>query len=425
MTTSASMPLPAPRGSLSHALITLLRGAPDGGVRLGGDDLPSLIRLVGIAEDAAAVTDGPVEDDDVQLSLALLYELHYRGLDGVDPRWEWQPQLTAVAAVLERVLLAELRDRAAARLAGAATAEVTAETLPENLSELIAADDTPSLSTYLARTATSEQYAEFLAHRSVYHLREADPHTFAIPRLAGRPKAALVEVQSDEYGGGAAERMHSALFAQTMRTLGVNDRYGAHVDVVPAVTLAWSNAMTLFGLHRHLRGAVAGHLAVLEMTSSLPNRLYGNGLRRLGFDAEATLFFDEHVEADAVHEQIAAHDLAAALAADEPALLPDVLLGAATALELDGLVVRHLLDSWAVGGSSLRGRTAVVRSAAQRGPGEVVQEGPQVAPEVNGAPVSGAVTVPAQAGGAVDHGRNAQADHSTVRTARAMRSASR
>ena len=64
--------------------------------------------------------------------------------------------------------------------------------------------------------------------------------------------------------------------------------------------------MTLFGLHRRLRGAIAGHLAAFEMTSSLPNRTYGDGFRRLGFGGDVTGYFDEHVEADAVHEQIAA-----------------------------------------------------------------------------------------------------------------------
>ena len=67
---------------------------------------------------------------------------------------------------------------------------------------------------------------------------------------------------------------------------------------------------------------------MFEMTSSLPNRRYGNALRRLGFDAEATDFYDEHVEADAVHENIAAHDLAGGLAREEPGLAPDILFGA-------------------------------------------------------------------------------------------------
>ena len=87
------------------------------------------------------------------------------------------------------------------------------------------------------------------------------------------------------------------------------------------MTLATVNLMSLLGLHRRLRGAIVGHLALFEMTSSLPNRRYANALRRLGFDdPRATAFFDEHVIADAVHENIAAVDLAGGLARQEPAL---------------------------------------------------------------------------------------------------------
>jgi hypothetical protein len=148
--------------------------------------------------------------------------------------------------------------------------------------------------------------------------------------------------------------MHAQLFARTMRGLGLTDGYGAYINEIPAVTLRWANAMTLFGLHRRFRGAIVGHLAALEMTSSLPNRRYGNGLRRLGFDPETTDFFDEHVEADAVHEQIAMHDLAATLASDEPQIADDILFGAAVALQTDTEIARHLLACWERGESSLR-----------------------------------------------------------------------
>ena len=191
-------------------------------------------------------------------------------------------------------------------------------------------------------------------HRTVYHLREADPHSWAIPRLSGPPKCALVEIQADEYGGGRPEWMHASLFAASMRGLGLRDDYGHFASSVPAITLAWANTMTMFGLHRRLRGAAVGHLAALEMTSSLPNRRYGNGLRRLGFGAEVTRFFDEHIEADAVHEQIAAHDLAGALAVREPDLVADILFGAAAALATDGAVAAHLLGAWRDGRSSMR-----------------------------------------------------------------------
>jgi hypothetical protein len=164
----------------------------------------------------------------------------------------------------------------------------------------------------------------------------------------------MVEIQADEYGGGDADRIHAALFARAMDALGLDSRYGAYVDHLPAVTLATVNLMSLFGLHRRLRGAIVGHLALFEMTSSIPNRRYANGLRRLGFDDDATAFYDEHVVADAVHENVAAVDLAGGLARQQPELAADVLWGAAALDELDRRFARHLLDAWSAGESSLR-----------------------------------------------------------------------
>jgi hypothetical protein len=246
---------------------------------------------------------------------------------------------------------------------------VTPVEVPRALSALVDADDGPQLSKYLAARASLDQFREFVMHRSIYHLHEADPHTWAIPRLAGRAKAALVEIQADEYGGGRTERMHAELFRTTMDRLGLDTADGAYLDAVPAVTLATNNLMSLFGLHRRLRGAILGHLAVFEMTSSLPNRRYGNGLRRLGGDADATRFYDEHVEADAVHEQIAAHDLCGGFCADLPpqhrAEQTSLLLfGAAYALSLDARFAAHLLDRWSQGASSLRQPAVNGRSLA-------------------------------------------------------------
>ena len=196
---------------------------------------------------------------------------------------------------------------------------------------------------------------EFVVHRSAYQLKEADPHSWAIPRLAGPPKAALVEIQADEYGGGRPERVHAQLFADTMAALGLDSAYGAYLEQLPAATLATVNLMSLCGLHRRLRGAIVGHLALFEMTSSIPNRRYATGLRRLGLDAPAaTEFFDEHVEADAVHEAVAAVDLAGGLARQEPALARDILWGASALVAVEGRWARHLMTAWERGASSLR-----------------------------------------------------------------------
>jgi len=190
-------------------------------------------------------------------------------------------------------------------------------------------------------------------HRSAYQLKEADPHSWALPRLYGPPKAAMVEIQADEYGGGCAERVHAALFAKTMDGLGLDSAYGAYLAHVPGSTLATVNLMSLLGLHRRWRGAIVGHLALFEMSSSVPNRRYGNALRRLGADRDTTDFFDEHVTADAVHESIAAVDLAGGLVRQEPELAADVLWGARALSELEGRFARRLLEAWEDGRSSL------------------------------------------------------------------------
>jgi hypothetical protein len=157
----------------------------------------------------------------------------------------------------------------------------------------------------------------------------------------------LVEIQADEYGNGDPGRVHAHLFGRAMAALALDPGYGAYLNVLPGVTLATVNLMSLFGLHRRHRGKLVGHLALFEMTSSIPNRRYASGLRRLGLrSADATTFFDEHVTADAVHENIAAVDLAGGLAHCEPQLINDILFGAQALVELDRRWASKLLAAW-------------------------------------------------------------------------------
>jgi hypothetical protein len=325
--------LPAARGYTTEALLYALRLAPH--------HLPPI---------ALPECDDPLADEDLQLALYLCYELHYRGLPGVDEHWEWSPSLLALRQALERRFEAALRD--ATGPAGAAPAP---EELDLALRAIEDADDGPSLSRHVERDATLDQVLEFVVHRSAYQLKEADPHSWALPRLSGPPKAALVEIQADEYGGGRPERMHAQLFADAMAALGLDARYGAYLDHLPAETLATVNLMSLCGLHRRLRGAIVGHLALFEMTSSIPNRRYAAGLRRLGIaDRAATEFFDEHVAADAVHEAVAAVDLAGGLARQEPELADDILWGARALVAVERRWAESLLGAWERGEPSLR-----------------------------------------------------------------------
>ncbi|WP_407359960.1 iron-containing redox enzyme family protein [Microbacterium sp. LBN7] len=330
----------ADRGPLSHAILSRLTGGEDS----GGFDTSVL------ATDAVAATADIVHDDDIQLALFLLYSSAYGSLPELDADLEWDPALLTTRRILEDAFERALRET----VPMPEIPEPTVDAVGRALFALAAADTGPSLSRYFARKATTQQAEEMLVQRSVYTLREADPHSWAIPRLEGRAKAALVEIQSDEYGGGRPHRVHAVLFANAMRAAGLDAAYGAYVDEVPALTLASFNMMSMFGLNRRLVGAVVGHLAAFEMTSSIPCRLYADGLRRLGFDQDVVEYFDEHIEADAVHEQIAARDLAGGLAEDRPELLADIMFGAAACLTVDGWSGAHMLDAWAAGESSLR-----------------------------------------------------------------------
>lgn len=329
----------AARGPLSDAVIRALTGA-------GGDAEQSALALGAVAESVDVI-----RDDDIQVALFLLYSSAYGSLPGLDADLEWDPHLLTTRRILEDAFERAVRES----VPMPELPEPTVDAVGRALFALAAADTGPSLSRYFAKKATREQAEEMLMQRSVYTLREADPHSWAIPRLTGRAKAALVEIQADEYGGGRPQRVHAVLFANAMRAAGLDATYGAYIDDVPAITLASFNMMSMFGLNRRLVGAIVGHLAAFEMTSSIPCKLYADGLRRLGFDQDVVEYFDEHIEADAVHEQIAARDLAGGLAEDRPELLADIMFGAAACLTIDGLSGAHMLDAWAAGESSLRG----------------------------------------------------------------------
>jgi hypothetical protein len=326
------MLLPRPRGPFSEQVFAQLVAA---------DPTPTPFD---------ATSGDVLADEDVQIALWALYELSYRGFDDVDPDHEWSPALLTTRRHIE-----EAFERALRELTADAVDAVIGDPggLAGQLVALVDADDGPALAQYLHREATEVQYREFLVHRSLYHLKESDPHAFGIPRLDGAPKVALAELQYDEFGGGRPERLHSALFARALEGAGLDPAYGAYVDVVPAPTLAVNNAMSLFALHRRLRGALMGHLAAFESTSSLPCKRYSGGAARLGFDARVTDYFDEHVEADAVHEQLATRSICQRLVDEEPELHRDVLVGAAACLQLEARSGQLMLGAWKQDASAL------------------------------------------------------------------------
>src|SRR3954464_8513803 len=129
-------PLPQPRGPLSEHVLHALAQAPH--------------ELAPAPPATGNVLQG---DDDFHLTLYCLYELHYRGFEGVDDRWEWEPSLLRVRQKLESCFEEALRE--------AVPAESCApERIPERLKELLAAAEGPSLSRFLEMRADADQFRE-------------------------------------------------------------------------------------------------------------------------------------------------------------------------------------------------------------------------------------------------------------------------
>ncbi len=319
-------PLPAARGPISARMLDLICGRATANPPSG------------------AVGDADPYGDDLQLALYMAYELHYRGFAGVDDDREWDADVLALRTALERRFSGALRDRITP------SADVDAA-----IADLLAVDGEGGVSDFLARNGTRAQVREMLVHRSMYHLKEADPQAFVLPRLSGATKAGVAAVEFDEYGGGRAARMHAELFASLMRAFDLDARYGVYIDVVPAPMLAVVNFMSLCGLHRARRGALLGQLAAVEITSPPGSMRMVAAIRRAGGCEIAEEFYAEHVVADSVHEQVMRADVLGTLLEHEPHLAEDVVFGICAAGYLDTRLDEHLLSSWTAGRSSLLG----------------------------------------------------------------------
>ena len=319
--------LPRPRGPLSAAVLDHLRGLP---------------AALDTADPGAADPWG----EDLQLALYCCYELHYRGFAGVADDREWDPALLAVRRELEGAFEGALR---------AAVPVPDGTDLDEVLDALLVEPVSGrGPSWHLKDAGEPWQVREYVAHRSLYHLKEADPQALVVARLDGPAKAALVTVEHDEYGAGDPARMHARLFADMMAALGLDAGYGRYLGHAPAAALAEVNLMSLCALHRPLRGALVGQFAMVELTSSPGSDRLVRAMTRLGLPAAAVAFYAEHVEADAVHEQLLRRGVVAPLVAAEPALAADVVFGVRASTLLADRLADHLVACWEAGRTSLR-----------------------------------------------------------------------
>jgi hypothetical protein len=326
---SAPWPLlPWARGPLSGAVIDALQREP------GTFKPPTHFDVA-----------NPLADDDFQMALYLCYDVNYRDFTVAD--WEWDLGLLAFRASLEEIF------ESALRLEIGRQRWQSHVQISDALDQLIFASNTPSISAYFNVQGTLDQLRELCVHRSASHLQGTDPHVLAIGHLSGDARTALIEIQHDRHTSLGGFRPLASLYGDTMIALGLDASYGSYVEMLPGVTLATVNLVSMFALHRRWRAALVGQLAVAEMTSVGPMERYSRALERFGIGPEGRRFYDVHVDVDAHHAQIARDRMVSGLLSTDARLGPEVLFGAAAMLLLEQNFAEYLLGSWQQRRSSL------------------------------------------------------------------------
>jgi hypothetical protein len=287
-------------------------------------------------------------DDDFSLALYLCYEALYRG--ETDQHWEWDPALQTFRAELEHVFEDRLRDEVVP-VRSRFPFEVVS-----TLDEMGHGSAASSLATYLLERGTFEQLREFCIHQTVHHLNEVDRVMPRTPALvpSGQRSTTVAQRGGDipEYDG----TLHSTLYGQTMAALGLDAGYGSYVNVLPGVTLASANMVSMLTLHPRWRAAFVGHQTMVHMTSVVPMRRYSETLRRFGVDENGRRFFDMRASTDERRLSLVRDRVVVALIRAEPEMTPDLLFGAAALLVLEQRFATYLLDAWTRNQSSLVSR---------------------------------------------------------------------
>jgi len=319
------LPIPTPLGPVSAALVAILTG------RVGA---PPIVSSFDAQVERAIVSSANIlTDDDLQLALLCFGALDAGGLGRVDARWAADPLLIAVRENLEAALEEALREEVAVpsarRARGAlAVGESVTEAVADALDELITDADATRPYRYLAEQATGAQLREHLVARSI--------------------RSALVDadqrVVADD--ATAALRLKARLGDQRLQV-----RRGNYIDAVDVSVLVAVNTTALLARVDRLRGCFYGLRTAAGSIESLIETSVVDALGRLGMPLSQA--------AAARGSGAGRSGIAAGLVTAEPALLDDVLFGAAVGVTVERWISEHEVVRWRVGRSALRDGEAI------------------------------------------------------------------
>ncbi len=237
---------------------------------------------------------GPVDWQDLLLSLSVIHDLHTAPLGQLDGRERFQhhPAIARLKWKLEEELVAELVRRD----------EATAWKLPDTAAAAMRAIGArglvPEVYDWLASEADADEIIEYLSIEGGPDGGFDDLVAICQVGLEGSAKLELAQNYWDEMGNGSLARVHTELHRKLSVALGLSCP-PRHLQ--PVAALERSVLTGLLATNRWLQPEMLGALGLLELQAGPRCRRVVAALERIGAGDDALDFYVEHSTVDPRH----------------------------------------------------------------------------------------------------------------------------
>jgi len=264
---------------------------------------------------------------DIHEALAVIYDRDFAvtSLDAVGS--ETQPILRDIAAMFEGAMLDWESSQASAHdLDGAPTSGKAYVRWIKRAILDHPAGSHRLYSSFLADHANAADFKFFMAQETSLDPRFDDILALMQVGTSGAQKMELAGNYWDEMGNGESGDVHTAMFAKTLSSLGIDDDYLA-TNMLLEARISGNLSAALALSRRHYYKA-AGFFAVTEYLVPRRFKQLTKGWRRAGLPEAGIRYHDLHIGIDAVHASGWFKNVVARLVDADPRAGREIALGA-------------------------------------------------------------------------------------------------
>jgi hypothetical protein len=213
-----------------------------------------------------------------------------------DSDWQGSVHRDTDMLLLQGSFLEALRKQVAEEAAGVPRDAAGFVSWYERLQETGPGQHDP-LFPWLEHEANLEQMRWYLRQEAAGEAGFDDLTAYTQVKLPDRVKLELARNYWDEMGRGNAKGMHGPMLHRLVEALKLNPG----IEDTAWESLALANAMTAMATRRDYSWHSLGALGVIELTAPARSAAVAGGLKRLGVDGKARLYFELHATLDVKH----------------------------------------------------------------------------------------------------------------------------